>query len=295
MYLNKITSSILVVAIATIACASNALAQQCSDPSAISTTSILSNATNLCCPKKVRKQRVCLGNQIQKMKNTRGTLTSLKDLRASSCEAGAPACDDSTALVRSEVTDNMSAQCCSKTQTSARIRCLKNQRKKLINARSALGSTANSDIKEIFRELRDSDSCGAGGESGGSGEPSGQCQSFRSFPTGWLWKPDSDVSDARGGKGVFVVNRSKPGGRTAVIVDKNGNQVCTAGFKAPNEAGINCNSDHYYVGGFGCGKTGGQIESAAKSSSGSVETYLRFGSTCYGPFIADDRKGGIVC
>ncbi|RMG42692.1 MAG: hypothetical protein D6719_05820 [Candidatus Dadabacteria bacterium] len=129
------------------------------------------------------------------------------------------------------------------------------------------------------------------------GSPSGTCKSFKKVTTGILWKPSSDVSDSRGGKPVLLLRGSmKTGKRGAIsIYDKNGQRICSLGYKVMDEPGVNGNSDHYYSGWpGGCGLTGSQMASAAKRSSGSSSVFVEWkGSTCIGPINPASRQGSI--
>ena len=137
---------------------------------------------------------------------------------------------------------------------------------------------------------------GGSGGSGGGGDPGKACGNIQGFSTGVLWKPDSDVNDARGGKPVVLFQGGKkPGGNSVNIYATDGTKICNFTFKPPTQSGINGNSDHYYSGWHGgCAKTGGQIAAAAKKASGSEKVYLEGrGSICYGPVHPNSRSGGI--
>lgn len=131
--------------------------------------------------------------------------------------------------------------------------------------------------------------------SGGAGISS-VCSSTSSLPAGVLWKPDSDVSDNRGGKPVVLFQGSrKPGTGSIKIYATNGQQIGLFTFKAPNESGINGNSDHYYSGWVGgSGETGGQLGAEATAATGNHNVYFQGrGGLCYGPVNPDGRSGGL--
>ena len=155
-------------------------------------------------------------------------------------------------------------------------------------------------IKQLGKRKK---SGGSGGGSdggsdngGGTGNFNSVCRSVRGVSTGFLWKPDSDVSDNRGGKPVVLLQGGfKFGGSSVNIYAKNGTKVCNFTFKQ-GQPGINGGADHYYSGWIGgCSLTGGQIASKARSVSGSATVYVQTGSgRCVGPINnPDGRSGGI--
>jgi hypothetical protein len=147
---------------------------------------------------------------------------------------------------------------------------------------------------------------GSGGGSTGGGDNnntgagpglSSVCPNVTGFTTGRLWKPDSDVSDARGGKPVLLLTGSNKTSRSRRrIWDSKGSLVCSGmTFKASSEPGVNNNADHYFAGWVGgCGLSGGQMASRARSNTGSTTVYLEWKSgTCLKIPNPDSRYGGI--
>lgn len=141
---------------------------------------------------------------------------------------------------------------------------------------------------------------GAGGGGGGGGNTGGGlgkiCANTQGSVGGFLWKPDSDVGDARGGKPVVLfTGGSKPGGGSIDIYARNGTKVCNFTYKASDEPGINNGADHYYSGWYGgCGLTGGQIAAKAREASGDGRVYIDWkNNTCLGPLDPTARTGGV--
>lgn len=117
--------------------------------------------------------------------------------------------------------------------------------------------------------------------------------------TGILWKPEADakLGSPRSGKPVVLFQNSKPGANSIDIYASNGQTICTAGFKASDEPGVNCGAEHYYVGwSGGCGNSGGGIAAAARKAAGSDDIYVKGrGGVCFGPIDPGARTGGLGC
>jgi hypothetical protein len=136
-----------------------------------------------------------------------------------------------------------------------------------------------------------------GGNSGGSTSLSRVCPKITGFTTGRLWKPDSDVSDARGGKPVLLLTGGNKGSRSPKrVYDRQGNVVCSGmTFKGSSIPGINKGAEHFFSGWVGgCGLTGGQMGSKARKNTGSKEVYVEWkNNTCLKVDDPDRRFGGI--
>lgn len=133
---------------------------------------------------------------------------------------------------------------------------------------------------------------------GSSGGLSDACPNgTQELTSGALWKPSSDVSDARGGKPVLLLTGSfKNGSRSGIeIFDSEGGNLCLLTYKTPSQSGVNKGADHYYSGWIGgCGKSAGQIASEASANTGSEQVYLAWkGGKCLGPLNPRSRAGDI--
>ena len=113
---------------------------------------------------------------------------------------------------------------------------------------------------------------------------------------GVLYKPSADSTDSRRGKPVVLLQgKNKIKTKALNIFNAAGNAICVFTFKAPNVAGTNGNSDHYWSGwSGGCRKTAKQIANIAKSSAGSSNIFIQAKSgKCFGPVKPTSRTGGI--
>lgn len=160
-----------------------------------------------------------------------------------------------------------------------------------------LSNSVSGVVREAVNIFSKNNSSGATQESGTAGPGiSSVCSSTGSPPTGVLWKPDSDVSDNRGGKPVILFQGGyKPNTGAVKIFAVNGTQIGHFTYKAPNESGINGNADHYYSGWVGgSSETGGELQREAQATAGSPNVYFQGrGSRCFGPVNPDGRSGAI--
>lgn len=143
-----------------------------------------------------------------------------------------------------------------------------------------------------------------GGGGGGEETPTGEkpkgglasvCSSVSGFSTGRLWKPESDVSDARGGKPAYLLTGSnKAGTDPKSVYASDGTEICILTFKA-GQPGINNGADHFYSGWHGgCALSGSQMASRARAASGSSSVYVEWkGGACLEVGDPRERKGGI--
>lgn len=138
-------------------------------------------------------------------------------------------------------------------------------------------------------------------DSGKSGLDAACPKGIRKVYGGFLWKNEADekIGAPRAGRPVILFQDGKPGFRSIKIYASNGAKICSAGLKQPSAGheGVNCNSDHYYVGwSGGCHKTDGQIASAAKKAAGKKAVYVGVkGGKCIGPVTPDSRNGRLTC
>ncbi|MCI5064214.1 hypothetical protein MRY87_00660 [bacterium] len=140
---------------------------------------------------------------------------------------------------------------------------------------------------------------GSGGSGGGGSNPglSSVCPNISDFGGGKLWKPDSDVSDNRGGKPVLLLtggNKTSRGPRK--VYDSQGNVVCSGmTFKSSSIPGVNKGADHYYAGWVGgCSLSGGQMAARARANTGSSNVWVQWKTnSCLRVGNPDERHGGI--
>ncbi|MDC0357177.1 hypothetical protein OAO01_00045 [Oligoflexia bacterium] len=156
----------------------------------------------------------------------------------------------------------------------------------------------------VLKKVVSSDDSGGSdddGDTGGAGLDSVCPKGVKKVYGGFLWKDDADekIGPPRAGKPVILFQNGKPGTKTIKIYASNGTQVCSAGLKAPGPGhkGVNCNSDHYYIGWpGGCYKEGGKIAKLAQQASGSSRVYVKVGGgKCVGPINPNARNGRLTC
>ena len=161
--------------------------------------------------------------------------------------------------------------------------------------------TAAGDVSKFDFEEEDFPN---GKNGGGSKDPqpgqglSSVCpKGVRGVGFGILYKPHADASDARRGKPVVLLQGGNKTNSSAMnVFAANGTQVCRFTFKSSSIPGINGGSHHYFSGwSGGCGRTGNQIASAARSAAGGNSSiYLQWkGGQCLGPINPASRVGGI--
>ena len=122
------------------------------------------------------------------------------------------------------------------------------------------------------------------------------CSETRSLPAGVLWKPASDVNDARGGKPVVLLQDPYKPGRSAIkIYASNGTEIASFAFKASDVPGTNGGAEHYYSGWPpGTSESASNLASEASSLTGNSSIYFQGrGSLCYGPVSPTSRTGSL--
>lgn len=150
---------------------------ECTDATSVSADEIIENADSICCSRSTnRRQRRCLKKAIRTVKraddviseevsNTAQTL--LRELRSASCEIDEvtlPECTDEGATTIDEASNNISEFACDKRYKDKRRKSLKRAQRLTKKARQFVGTDYYNEVKEQITSLRQSDSCGQGGE-----------------------------------------------------------------------------------------------------------------------------------
>lgn len=124
------------------------------------------------------------------------------------------------------------------------------------------------------------------------------CRGTRPWPgTRALWKPESDVSDPRGGKPVLLTQGSYATTKQKLkVYTVDGQRVGTVGYSGGGVRSINGGAQHHYsgcCGGSGFGPDGWHRK--AKQLSGDGDVYVEVANgLCLGPIDPRGRNGGIT-
>jgi hypothetical protein len=131
---------------------------------------------------------------------------------------------------------------------------------------------------------------------GGAGLAGACSGGIRPLGGGFLWKPDSDVDDARGGKPVALAQGGfKLGGSVWNILASNGQKIGSLGYKPSSIPGVNGGAAHYFSGCCGgSSDTGGGLASKARSAAGNISIYVQSGSKCIGPIANPSGRQGSI-
>lgn len=170
---------------------------ECNAENSVNIDSVVQNVAAGCCGS--NKQNKCIKGNIKRLNKLKKSLTppvvrrivaGLKDLRSNNCSTvSANSCTEASSATLLEVFSTVDSKCCGLKFSSARKRCLKQQRKAWAKSSAFVPDNIISATKEEINDLVKSNQCG------GAGVKS-KCDVTRDNSDGglggWLHKPSGD-------------------------------------------------------------------------------------------------------